>query len=125
MIGEIKGITFLSILYLIFGLIGSFIINKLEKDIFKENIESKSDTRVIYEMVITFILMISFLYYLHKYLDTIRIPFHIGNLDKESVMFSCEIIAATLFTYTSKLNEKVNRFFETKTVKTIKNIKVV
>ena len=37
MIGEIKGITFISILYLIFGFIGSFIINKLEKDIFKDN----------------------------------------------------------------------------------------
>ena len=84
------------------------------KSIFKDNIESKSDTRVIYEMVITFILMISFLYYLHKYLDTIPMPFDTGKLDKDSVMFTCEIIAATLFTYTSKLNEKVDKFFETK-----------
>ena len=114
MINELKGISFISILYLFFGFFGSFILNKLEIDIFKDNIESKSDTRVIYEMVVTFILMISFLYYLHRYLDTIPLPFDIGELDKESVMFTCEIIAATLFTYTSKLNEKVNRFFETK-----------
>ena len=120
MIKEILGISFISILYLLFGFFGSFILNKLEKDIFKYDIDRKSDIRVIYEMVITFILMISFLYYLHKYLDTIPMPFDIGNLDKESIMFTCEIIAATLFTYTSKLNEKVNRFFETKTVNKIK-----
>lgn len=112
MLIKIIALIFTSILYLFFGFIGSVLLYNIDTYIYESEYDYKSNTTVIVEVSIMFILLVLFQSFITHVINQIQFPLDgYYGYKHTNISSGVGMIASMMMIVTSRQVQKIKRFY--------------